>query len=726
MTGRGDLMGLLRRSLYSLLAMTIFGVCLLPGNNVHATPPVDKYVRTAAPFMKNVDASEYDALAQFDLVILPAELQLQGSTLFDELRRRNTDIVLLAYVPTKSYIIGWGDALHLGLKSGINDAWFLRDTSGGIISVWPGTQALSATTAWNTYLPQYVHDRILSTGLWDGIFYDEVSGDISWVNGGNVDLNRDGIRDFAVDADTQWKNGMVNLLRTAQSLDQEKIFVINGSSTPEFQQYINGRMFETFPTPWEANGDWYEIMRRYHATQSQVDKPETFIVNANTGNTGNRSDYRKMRFALGSTLLGNGYFSFDYGDQDHSQTWRYDEYDAYLGRPTSAPKNFDNPTDPTFRAGVWQRDFQNGVVLVNPTGAARTLTFGSEYEKIRGTQDTITNDGSIVSSVNIPANDSIIMRRPLEKLVNAPYVNGAFARIFNAKGEATRTGFFSYDGRFRGSTIVFDTDIDRDGQSETIVADRDRLRIYRQDQSERLSITPFGAAWRNGMEVATGDVDGDGINDLVVAAGPGGSPQVKKYNLDGKEKRNFLAFNTRFKGGIHLAVGNVDADARAEIIVGAGPGGGPHVRVYNDKGIVKNQFFPYDQRFKGGVYVAAGDVTGAGYGQVITGAGFGGGPHVRVVDVTKQNMVLHEFFAFDKKLRGGVRVSAADSDGNGIAEVYGMSTDVFTVTFSESSTQPAPADAPASVPPEAPSAVEGSEVEGNPTIPERPLFLGIK
>ena len=709
----------------ALLATTLIAAAFsaIP---VHAATPVDKFVRTAAPFLKGVTPADYDALARFDLVALLPELQLQGSTVFDELRKRNPNIIIIAYVPTKSVAAAWQDALHTGLRAGIDDGWWLRDANGGIISVWPGTQALNPTTGWGTYLPRYVHDHILATGLWDGIFWDEVSGDISWVNAGNVDMNRDFSRDAAAEADNAWKSGMVTMLRTARELDPEKYSVINGASTPELQQFVNGRMFESFPTPWEAGGDWNEIMRRYTVTERQVHGPATFIVNANTGNSGNLTDYRKVRFSLGSTLLGNGFFSFDFGDKDHGQSWWYDEYGAYLGTPSGAPKNMDRPDDATWRAGVWRRDYQNGVVIVNATTAPRTLVFDSEYEKLHGAQDPSVNDGSITSSVTIGPRDGVLMLRPLDKLENAAYVNGSFARIFNGAGTPTRTGFFAYDQRFRGSTIVLETDFDKDGQLETLVAERDRVRVYNQDLTERVNFAPFGPQWRNGMEVGTGDVDGDGVNDLVVAAGPGGAPMVKVFDLAGHEKKNFLAYAKNFRGGVHLAVGNVDADAAAEIVTGAGPKGGPHVRIFTGNGIVKNQFFAYDQRFRGGVYVAAGDVLGLGHGQVVTGAGFGGGPEVRIFDVTKRNAQVGGWFAFDQKLHTGVRVGAADTDGNGVAELFGMSTDVFTVT---SDGTPAPEIPVAEIPE---SEIRNPQFEPpaeNPidtTIPERPLFLGAR
>ena len=71
-----------------------------------------------------------------------------------------------------------------------------------------------------------------------------------------------------------------------------------------------------------------------------------------------------------------------------------------------------------------------------------------------------------------------------------------------------------------------------------------------------------------------------------------------------------------------------------EIVTGAGPAGGPHVRVLKSQRAASltdlASFYAYDPAFPGGVSVACGDVTGDGLAEVITGAGPGGGPHVRV------------------------------------------------------------------------------------------------
>ena len=82
-----------------------------------------------------------------------------------------------------------------------------------------------------------------------------------------------------------------------------------------------------------------------------------------------------------------------------------------------------------------------------------------------------------------------------------------------------------------------------------------------------------------------------------------------------------------------------------------------------DSGREIGNFFPYDLAFRGGVNVAAADVSGDGRPDIITGAGPGGGPHVRVWDgVTLEE--IEGFFAYDLGFRGGVDVAVESSSKN--------------------------------------------------------------
>ncbi len=173
----------------------------------------------------------------------------------------------------------------------------------------------------------------------------------------------------------------------------------------------------------------------------------------------------------------------------------------------------------------------------------------------------------------------------------------------------------------------------------------------------------YGEDFRGGVKVAAGDINGNGQDEIITGAGPGGGPHVRAFDLWGQPQAGFFAYGEDFRGGVEVAVGDVDGDGRADIITGAGPGGGPHVRVFDYQGNLKSHFFAYGEDFRGGVKVAVGDVDGDGKNEIITGAGPGGGPHVRVFDY-QGNLKFH-FFAFNKDFRGGVEVAVGDVDGDG-------------------------------------------------------------
>jgi hypothetical protein len=183
----------------------------------------------------------------------------------------------------------------------------------------------------------------------------------------------------------------------------------------------------------------------------------------------------------------------------------------------------------------------------------------------------------------------------------------------------------------------------------------------------------FDANFFGGVRVAVGDVSGDGHPDLVVAAGPSGGPAVKVYDgRTGAVLSSFFAYAADFTGGVNVAVADVTGDGRAEVITGAGGGGGPQVNVFDGRtGAELGAFFAYDPSVRGGVRVAAGDLTGDGKAEIIAGPGFGGGPDVRAFRLAGPNdaRAITGFFAFDPSFTGGVYLAAGDVTGDGKAEI---------------------------------------------------------
>ncbi|QEL15586.1 FG-GAP repeat protein [Limnoglobus roseus] len=206
------------------------------------------------------------------------------------------------------------------------------------------------------------------------------------------------------------------------------------------------------------------------------------------------------------------------------------------------------------------------------------------------------------------------------------------------------------------------------------------VKVYNAAGDPVRSFLAYDANFGGGVSVATGDVTGDGIDDIVTGAGPGGGPHVKVFDgSNGAEVDSFFAYDAGFTGGVHVGLANVDGDGRADIITGAGPGGGPHVKVFDGTDLrLVNNFFAYSPNFTGGVFVAGGDLDTDGRAEIVTGAGVGGGTHVRAFDgLTGTERV--SFFAGDPTGRGGVTVGVGDFDGNGSADIVTGRGDSSTV-----------------------------------------------
>ena len=193
------------------------------------------------------------------------------------------------------------------------------------------------------------------------------------------------------------------------------------------------------------------------------------------------------------------------------------------------------------------------------------------------------------------------------------------------------------------------------------------VKIF-EDSLQTSSFYGFLTSFRGGARVTTGDVDGDGVDEIIVGAGPGGGPNVQIFESDGSKIKSFMAYDVRFRNGIKVASCDIDGDGKAEIITGPESGGGPNVKVFDNLGNVKLSFMAYSELYRGGVNVSCGDVLGDERAEIITGPGRGSGPHVRVFNNKGTNLGL-DIWPFDFDHRGGVSVGAGNVHGDSKDEI---------------------------------------------------------
>jgi sugar lactone lactonase YvrE len=259
---------------------------------------------------------------------------------------------------------------------------------------------------------------------------------------------------------------------------------------------------------------------------------------------------------------------------------------------------------------------------------------------------------------------------PLEIVTGAGATGGPHVRAFDGDGTPRNTSFYAYAPTFLGGVRVAACDVDGDGRDEIVTAPGPgaaaRIRVIALDALENpagdlATFLAYDAAFTGGAFVACADVDGDGGPDVVTGADAGGGPHVRVFSLAGglHEVVGFYAFPVGFAGGVRVAAGDVDGTGQASLVLGAGPGGTPHVRVLRWTGSALAEigsFLAYDAPFAGGVFVGAGDVAGLGHDHVIAGAGAGGAPHVRVFTGAGADTGL-SVLAYEATFGGGVAVA---------------------------------------------------------------------
>lgn len=191
-------------------------------------------------------------------------------------------------------------------------------------------------------------------------------------------------------------------------------------------------------------------------------------------------------------------------------------------------------------------------------------------------------------------------------------------------------------------------------------------RVLRQDNTELIGFYAYSQQFLGGVQIATGDFDGDGKDEIVTAPGPGGGPHVRILKIDGSsvvEVVGFYAYSPSFTGGVQIAAGDVDGDGEDELMTAPGPGGGPHVRVLDVSGTSISEmagYYAYNPNWTGGLDISSGDVASDGKDEVVTSAGPGAGAHVRIF--TNNGTPIDDGFNAYPNSYSGARVSVGNID----------------------------------------------------------------
>lgn len=260
--------------------------------------------------------------------------------------------------------------------------------------------------------------------------------------------------------------------------------------------------------------------------------------------------------------------------------------------------------------------------------------------------------GLLAGDVNGDGTDEIIM---------APSQGSApIIKIFSPVGKLYKQ-FLAYDKNFRGGLSLASRDVDGDGFDEILAiaatGGTSQLKIFNNQGQLKKQFFVDSKTYRGGFNLAAGNLDGQGNDEIVVTYGAGAKPLIKIFNFAGKLLSVFYAYDKNFKGGVKVAVANIDGrnnHNKEEIIVAPGPGMKSTIKVFDNHAITKLKFDAYGSNWQGGANVTAGDLNNDGRAEIITGAYPGAAPHVRTFN--DQGVLLDSFYAYEEKFTGGVNV----------------------------------------------------------------------
>ncbi|MFA5995350.1 MAG: L,D-transpeptidase family protein [Patescibacteria group bacterium] len=245
-------------------------------------------------------------------------------------------------------------------------------------------------------------------------------------------------------------------------------------------------------------------------------------------------------------------------------------------------------------------------------------------------------------------------------------------KIFNDQLKETKS-FLALDGKNDNGLDVSVADVDGDNKAEIIIGagrgSAPLVQVFKADGTKISEFYAYDKSLLSGVHVAAGDFNRDHKAEIVTTPDYGGGPQVKIFDQAGNQKftPGFFAFDEGFRGGADITVGDFNGDRSMDIAVAAGPGGEPHVRIFNKKGeFLGTEFRPFAADNKGGVVLATANVDGGRDRELVMAIHSGGEDWVKVYKNNGQ--ILGEWKAFNG-LYTGLNVGAGDIDDNGLDEV---------------------------------------------------------
>lgn len=270
-------------------------------------------------------------------------------------------------------------------------------------------------------------------------------------------------------------------------------------------------------------------------------------------------------------------------------------------------------------------------------------------------------DGSLTASETI----TITVQRAVQVKPPTPVAGGDFSsQPFTAFTKAARSGYSIASGKVwknaddpRAAVIV--------GAAQGM---QPQVKIYTSDGRLKKSFYAYEKTFLGGVRVAACDLNGDGVDEILTAPGPGYRPYIREFDATGRQVlwKQIWALDGKTKNGLNIACGDLNGDGKAEIIAASDIGSG-HMTIHKGKGSRIGNTWPFGHAWRGGIVLSAIDTRGTDRVD-IAAATQTGAAQIRLLN-DRGKRIGPTILPYAAGTKNGVFLSAGDVDGDQVGEL---------------------------------------------------------